>query len=70
MLSLLPRRRARNVRIDAEAEALVRDFRDEAYSEALSREHQSSSDDIAKDWSRVARKMGSDNGLDPQHGLQ
>src|SRR5271170_4020215 len=69
MLSLLPRRRARKVRIDAEAEALVRDFRDEAYSEALSREHESSSDEIAKNWScvalAVARKMGRDNGLDP-----
>jgi hypothetical protein len=69
MLSLLSRRRARIERIDAEAEALIRDFCDEAYSEALRREQEASSDDIAKDWHRVAiavaHKMGKRVGVEP-----
>ena len=69
MLSWLPRRRARIERIDAEAEALIRTFRDGAYSEARRREHEASSDEIAKDWSRVAlaiaHKMGGRVGVDP-----
>jgi hypothetical protein len=54
MLSILPRRRARIECIDAEAEALIRDFREEAYSEAQRREDESSSDAVASDWGRVA----------------
>ncbi len=54
MLPLLPIRRARIERTDAEAEALIHEFHDDAYSEALGREREASSDDIAKDWSRVA----------------
>ena len=69
MLSWLPRRRARIEGIDAEAEALIHDFREEAYSEARRREHEASSDAIANDWDRVAlavaHKMGRHNGLDP-----
>ena len=38
----------------AEAEALIREFCDEAYSEALRREREANSNEIAKDWSRVA----------------
>ncbi len=68
MLSWLARRRARIQRIEAEAEALVRNLGDWAYSEARRREHEASSDAIAKDWSRVAlvvaRKTGKRVGLD------
>ncbi len=68
MLSWLRRRRARIERIEAEAEALIRDAGDRAYSEARRREHEASSDAIAKDWSRVAlavaRKTGKRVGLD------
>ena len=62
MLSWLARRRAKIQRIEAEAEALIRNLGDWAYSEARRREHEASSDAIAKDWSRVAlavaRKTG------------
>lgn len=54
MLSLLPHRRARIERIEAEAVALIRDFRDEAYSEARRREQEASFDAPAKYWGRVA----------------
>ena len=54
MPSWLPHRRARIERIDAEAEALIREFCDDAYFEAIRRESEASSDEIAKDWSRVA----------------
>ena len=58
----------RIVRIDAEAEALIRDLGDRAYSEARRREREASSDEIARDWSRVAlavaRKTGKRVGLD------
>jgi hypothetical protein len=68
MLSWLARRRARIVRIEAEAEALIRNLGDWAYSEARRREHEASSDAIAKDWSRVAlavaRRTGKRVGLD------
>jgi hypothetical protein len=53
MLSLLPHRRTRIERIEAEAETLIRDFRDEAYSEARRREREASFDALAKHWSRV-----------------
>jgi len=54
MMSRIPHRRARIERTDAEAEALIHDFCDEAYSEVLRREREASSDDMANDWSRVA----------------
>ena len=69
MLPMLSRRRTRIGRIDAEAEGLIHDFRDEAYSQALRREREASSDEIAKDWAHVAmavgRKMGKRVDLDP-----
>jgi hypothetical protein len=62
-----PSKRARNERIDAEAEALIRDLGDCAYQEARRREHEASSDAIAEDWALVAkviaRKTGSRVGL-------
>ena len=68
MLSWLAHRRARMLRVDADAEALIRDFGDRAYSEARRRQRESSSDEIAKDWGRiasaVARKSGKQVGLD------
>ena len=54
MLSWLPSRRARIERIEAEAEALVRDLGESAYDEASRREHEASSDAIARDWGSVA----------------
>jgi hypothetical protein len=53
MQSWLVRRRARIKRADAEAEALIYDFGDEAYSEARRREREARSDEIAKNWTRV-----------------
>ena len=54
-------------RIDAEADALIRDLGDQAYQEARRREHEASSDAIAEDWAlvarAVARKTGSRVGL-------
>lgn len=54
-------------RIDAEAEALIRDLGDQAYQEARRREHEASSDATAEDWAlvakAVARKTGSRVGL-------
>ena len=54
-------------RIDAEAEALIRDLGDQAYQEARRREHEASSDATAEDWAMVARavarKTGSRVGL-------
>jgi hypothetical protein len=62
-----PSKRARNERIDAEADALIRDLGDRAYQEARRREHEASSDAIAEDWALVAkaiaRKTGSRVGL-------
>jgi hypothetical protein len=62
-----PSKRARNERIDAEADALIRDLGDCAYQEARRREHEASSDSIAEDWAlvakAVARKTGSRVGL-------
>ena len=69
MQSWFDRRRARIERTDAEAEALIRDFGDEAYSEALGREQEAGSDEIAKNWRRVALavavKIGRGAGVDP-----
>jgi hypothetical protein len=68
MLSWFARRRARIVRIEGEAEALIRNLGDRAYSEARRREREASSDEIAKDWGRVvlavARKSRKQVGLD------
>ena len=54
-------------RIDAEADALIRDLGDQAYQEARRREHEASSESIAEDWAlvarAVARKTGSRVGL-------
>src|ERR1700723_2926457 len=62
-----PSKRARNERIDAEADALIRDLGDRAYQDARRREHEASSDAIAEDWALVAkaiaRKTGTRVGL-------
>ena len=67
MSTWAPSRRARMERIDAEAEALIRELGDRAYQEARRREHEASSDAIAEDWALVAkaiaRKTGSRVGL-------
>ena len=67
MTTWAPSRRARMERIDAEADALIRDLGDRAYQEARRREHEASSDAIAEDWALVAqaiaRKTGSRVGL-------
>ncbi|HTZ67066.1 MAG TPA: hypothetical protein VMB83_06305 [Roseiarcus sp.] len=67
MTSWAPSRRARIERIEAEAEALIRELGDGAYHEARRREHEASSDPIADDWAQVARavarKTGSRVGL-------
>jgi hypothetical protein len=67
MASWAPSRRARTERIEAEAEALIRDLGDGAYHEARRREHEASSDATADDWALVARaiarKTGSRIGL-------
>ena len=67
MSTWAPSRRARTERIDAEAEALIRELGDCAYQEARRREHEASSDAIAEDWALVAkaiaRKTGSRVGL-------
>jgi hypothetical protein len=68
MLSWLRRRRERAERIDAEADALISAFGDSAYSEARCREREASSDEMEREWSRVAlaiaRKAGRRIGLD------
>lgn len=67
MSTWAPSRRARTERIEAEAEALIRDLGDCAYQEARRREHEASSDAIAEEWAliarAVARKTGSRVGL-------
>jgi hypothetical protein len=69
MPSWLPNRRMRLERTDAEAEALVCKYFGESYSEALRREREASSDEIAKGWSRVAlavaHKLRSRDDVDP-----
>ncbi len=54
-----PRRRARIESVAAEAEALIRDLGDSAYSEARRRENEASSDAIADDWNCVALAVAS-----------
>jgi hypothetical protein len=67
MSTWAPSKRARIERVEAEAEALIRDLGDQAYYEARRREHEASSDAIAEDWTLVARaiarKTGSRVGL-------
>src|SRR5208337_5471974 len=69
MLSWLPRRRARIENIAVEAEALVRALGEAAYGEARYREHEASSDEIARDWGlvalAVARLIGRSKDVDP-----
>jgi hypothetical protein len=62
MVSWAPNRRARLERIEAEAEALIRDLGDGAYHEARRREHEASSDAIAEDWALVARAVARQTG--------
>ena len=69
MFSWLPRRRrVRMDRVEAEAEALIRELGFAAYSEARRREYESSGDVMARDWSRVAlvvaQKTGKRVGVD------
>jgi hypothetical protein len=68
MLSWLRRRRDQAERIEAEAEALISDLGDGAYSEARRRAREASSDEMEREWSRVAlavaRKTGRKVGLD------
>jgi hypothetical protein len=54
MLSWLAQRRTRIERLDTETEALIRNFGEAAYGEARRREEEASSDEIARDWRRVA----------------
>jgi hypothetical protein len=69
-----PSKRARNERIDAEADALISELGDQAYHEARRREHEASSDAIAEDWALVARaiarKTGSRVGLNLSSQLE
>ena len=62
MRSWLRRRRERLERAEAEANALILDLGATAYSQARRREHEASSDAMAREWNRVAltvaRKMG------------
>ena len=68
MLSWLRRRRDQAERIGAEAAALISDLGDGAYSEARRRAREASSDEMEREWSRVAlavaRKTGRKVGLD------
>jgi hypothetical protein len=68
MLSWLRRRPARIERVEAEAEALIRDLGLDAYSEARRRERASGEEGTAEDWRRVAlgiaRKTGKRIGFD------
>jgi len=68
MLSWLRRRREQAERIEAEADALISDLGDGAYSEARRRAREASSDEMEREWSRVAlavaHKTGRRVGLD------
>ncbi len=68
MLSWLRRRREQAERIEAEADALISDLGDGAYAEARHREREASSDEMEREWSKVAlaiaRKTGKNVGLD------
>ena len=68
-LGMLPRERPRKVRlgIDFEADALLSVLGAQAYSIALKRAEEASSDEMARDWSlvaaTVARKSGARSSL-------
>ena len=68
MLSWLRRRREQAERIEAEADALISDLGDGAYVEARRREREASSDEMEREWRRIAlaiaRKTGKSVGLD------
>ena len=68
MLSWLRRRRDQAERIEAEANALIVDLGDRGYSEARRRAREASSNEMEREWSRVAlaiaRKTGKHVGLD------
>jgi hypothetical protein len=68
MLSWLRRRREQAERIEDEADALISDLSDGAYSEARRRAREASSHEMEREWSRVAlavaRKTGRPVGLD------
>jgi hypothetical protein len=68
MLSWLRRRRDQAERIEAEADALISNLGDGAYSEPRRRAREASSDEMEREWSRVAlaiaRKTGKHVGLD------
>ena len=68
MLSWLRRRREQAKRIGTEAAALIGDLGDGAYSEARRRARQASSDEMEREWNRVAlaiaRKTGRRVGID------
>jgi len=70
MLWWLPRRRARIIAIDAEAEALISELGAHAYAEARRRETEASSDAIARDWDRVAQALAQKTGADPSTSIQ
>ena len=68
MLTWLRRRREQAERIEAEANALISDLGDGAYAEARRRARDASSDEMEREWSRIAlaiaRKTGRRVGLD------
>ena len=67
MRSWLRRRCERLERVEAEADALILDLGATAYSQARRREHEASSNAMAREWNRVAlavaRKTGQTVGL-------
>src|SRR6516165_2158409 len=70
MLWWLPRRRARIISTDAEAEALISGLGFDAYDEARRREIEASSDDIARDWNRVAQAIAQKTGTGANSPIQ
>jgi hypothetical protein len=57
-----PRRRARAENIEAQAEAMIRDFGFAAYYEARRIAHEASSGAAASDWGRVALAIAQKTG--------
>jgi hypothetical protein len=68
MLRWLHRRREQGERIEAEADALISDLGDGTYVEARRRECEANSDEMEREWRRIAlaiaRKTGKSVGLD------
>src|SRR5258708_39630358 len=62
MTTWAPSKRARNERVEAEADALIRDLGDQAYHEARRREHEARSDSIAEAWALVAKAIARKTG--------